>query len=54
MIEREAHYTQGKQPTVQLASTYNHRRLWGRIIKVSGKREARQVAKRYDATPWNF
>ena len=54
MIIREAHYTQGKQPMVQLASTYNHRRLWGRTFKVSGKREARQVAKQYDATPWNF
>ncbi len=54
MIIREAHYTQGKQPTVQFATTYNHRRLWGATIKVAGKREARQVAKQYNATPWNF
>ena len=32
----------------------NHRRLWGSTIKVAGKREARQVAKQYGATPWNF
>jgi hypothetical protein len=25
-----------------------------RDIRVSGKREARQIAKQYDATPWNF
>jgi ribosomal protein L35AE/L33A len=54
MIEREAHYTQGKQPTVQFASTYNGRRLWGRIIKVTGKREARKLAIARNATPWNF
>lgn len=54
MIVREAHYTQGKQPTVQFATTYNGRRLWGSTLKVAGKREARQVAKQYDAKPWNF
>ena len=55
MMEREAHYTQGKQPTLSIAITRDGRRAW--IVldrKVAGKREARQVAKKYDATPWNF
>ena len=51
----EAHYTQGKQPTLSIAITRDGRRAW--IVldrKVAGKREARQVAKQYGATPWNF
>jgi len=51
----EAHYTQGKQPTVCIARTVNGQREWRLIgIKVSGKREARAVAKAYNAEPWNF
>ena len=51
----EAHYTAGKRPTLDIASTVNGQRSWHAIgIKVSGKREARQVAKQYGATPWNF
>ena len=55
MMEREAHYTQGKQPTLSTAITRDGRRAW--IVldrKVAGKREARQVAKQYGAMPWNF
>jgi hypothetical protein len=51
----EAHYTQGKQPTLDIASTVNGQRTWHAIgIKVAGKREARKVAAEYNATPWNF
>jgi hypothetical protein len=51
----EAHYTQGKQPKLCIASTHNGQRTWHvNNLKVAGKREARQVAKQYDATPWNF
>lgn len=50
----EAHYTSGKQPTVSFASTSNGRRTWHKVVPVSGKREARAMAKQFDATPWNF
>jgi hypothetical protein len=51
----EAHYTQGKQPTLDIASTVNGQRTWHAIgIKVAGKREARKVAAEYNATPWNY
>lgn len=51
----EAHYTSGKQPTVSFASTSNGRRNWVKErIPVSGKREARAIAAKFDATPWNF
>lgn len=51
----EAHYTTGKQPTLDIAVTANGRRAWLAIgIKVSGKREARKVAAAHNATPWNF
>lgn len=50
-----AQYTNGKQPTLDIATIENGKRAWVAIgIKVSGKREARKVAKEYDATPWNF
>ena len=51
----EAHYTNGKQPTLCIAQTVNGNRAWLAIgIKVAGKREARAVAKAHGATPWNF
>lgn len=51
----EAHYTTGKQPTLDLAVTTNGNRAWVAIgIKVAGKREARKVAAAHNATPWNF
>jgi hypothetical protein len=50
----EAHYTQGKQPTVSFAQTVNGRRAWGETLPVTGKREARKVAAANNATPWNF
>ena len=51
----EAHYTHGKQPTLDLASTADGRRTWHAIgLKVDGKRHARAVAAAHGATPWNF
>lgn len=51
----EAHYTQGKQPTLCIAQTVNGHRVWiAQRIAVAGKRQARQLAKEYNATPWNF
>lgn len=51
----EAHYTAGKQPTLDIASTVNGRRTWHAIgHKVAGKREARKLAATLNATPWNF
>jgi hypothetical protein len=55
MIMLEAHYTQGKQPTLCIAITNNGQRTWvAERIKVEGKREARKVAAQHNATPWNF
>lgn len=31
-----------------------HRPLTGTVYNVSGKKEARQIAKQHNATPWNF
>lgn len=28
--------------------------VWGKDFEVKNKRHAREVAKEYDATPWNF
>ena len=51
----EAHYTTGKQPTLDIARTVNGRREWLAIgIRVAGKREARKLAATHNATPWNF
>lgn len=50
----EAHYTTGKQPTVSFAVTVNGRRLWGDVVPVTGKREARKLCAANGATPWNF
>ena len=51
----EAHYTQGKLPTLCIATTNNGQRTWlVERIKVEGKREARKVAAHHNATPWNF
>jgi hypothetical protein len=51
----EAHYTNGKQPTLCIAQTVNGQRVWlAERIAVAGKREARAVAKAHGATPWNF
>jgi hypothetical protein len=51
----EAHYTTGKQPTVCIAQTFNGDRTWlVTRIPVAGKREARAIAAKYNATPWNF
>jgi hypothetical protein len=50
----EAHYTAGKQPTMQFAVTINGHREWLHTINVSGRREARKLATLRGATPWNF
>ena len=51
----EAHYTTGKQPYVCFAITTNGDRVWLETqVQVSNKREARQIAKQYNAQPWNF
>ena len=51
----EAHYTSGKQPTLCIAKTVNGQRNWLKErIPVAGKREARAIAAKFDATPWNF
>jgi len=48
-----AHYFKsGKQCFVIITITMQP--IGGTAIKVSGKAEARKVAKAYDATPWNF
>jgi hypothetical protein len=51
----EAHYTNGKQATVCIARNINGQRTWiAERLPVSGKREARAVAKAHGAEPWNF
>lgn len=51
----EAHYTTGKQPTLDFAITTNGQRAWLQIgVRVAGKREARALAKAHNAEPWNF
>ena len=51
----EAHYTTGKQPTLDICKNVGGRREWILIgIKVGGRREALAVAEAHNATPWNF
>lgn len=51
----QAHYTAGKQPTLDILEIINGQRAWLLVgIKVSGKREARAIATAHGATPWNF
>jgi hypothetical protein len=53
----EAHYTNGSarwSASVQIAERICGERTWLRQIPVSGKRDARKVAKQHNATPWNF
>lgn len=52
-----AEYTNGTNrypPTLYINKIVDGRRSNIVAITVSGKREARKVAKEYDATPWNF
>lgn len=46
---KTAHYFNNK--TVVIA---NGPAPVGQTIKVSGKREAREIAKKHNAQPWNF
>lgn len=48
---KTAHYISGKQPLLIISETM---RPVGQEIKVSGKREARTMAKAHGAKPWNF
>ena len=53
----EAHYTNGSKTRpakLDLALTVNGRRAWLSSSPVSGKAEARKLAKAAGATPWNF
>ena len=50
----EAHYTNGKQPTLAFVLTINGYRNWLDTVAVAGKREARKLAVARGATPWNF
>lgn len=53
----EAHYTNGSKTRpakLDLALTVNGRRDWLSSSPVSGKAEARKLAKAAGATPWNF
>ena len=52
-----AEYTTGTNrypPTLYINSIVDGRRTKIIAFNVSGKREARQLAKQYGATPWNF
>jgi hypothetical protein len=52
-----AEYTNGTKryaPTLYINRIEDGRRSNIVAITVSGKREARKVAKEYNATPWNF
>ena len=52
-----AEYTSGSKrypATLYLNRIVNGRRSNVIAFNVSGKREARQLAKQYGATPWNF
>ena len=52
-----AEYTNGTNrypPTLYINKIVDGRRSNIAAITVSGKPEARKVAKEYDATPWNF
>jgi len=53
----EAHYTNGTKihpATLEISITTNGNRVWIASHKVSGKIEARKLAKQQNATPWNF
>ena len=53
----EAHYTNGsktRSATLDLSITTNGNRVWITSHQVSGKAEARKLAKWHNATPWNF
>ena len=53
----EAHYTNGtktRSATLDLSITTNGNRVWITSHQVSGKVEARKLAKWHNATPWNF
>ena len=55
--ELEAHYTNGSKTRpakLDLAQTIRGRRDWLSSQTVSGKAEARKLAKAAGATPWNF
>jgi hypothetical protein len=52
-----AEYTQGSKrysPTLYINRITDGRRSNVAAFKVSGKREARQLAKQHGAQPWNF
>lgn len=49
-----AEYTGGKQPQVDINDIASGRRFWIATYRVSGKREARAVAVKFNAKPWNF
>lgn len=52
-----AEYTTGTNrypPTLYINQITNGRRSNVAAYNVSGKREARQLAKQHGATPWNF
>ena len=51
----EAHFTTGKQPTLDIVHRFsNGARVVLRTVLVAGKRDARKVAATFGATPWNF
>ena len=53
----EAHYTNGSKTSpakLDLAQTIKGHRQWLSSQTVSGKAEARKLAKVAGATPWNF
>jgi ribosomal protein L7Ae-like RNA K-turn-binding protein len=49
---KTAHYFATR--TTKLVIISNDTRPQGITIKVGGKKEAREVAKKYNATNWNF
>ena len=53
----EAHYTNGtktRSATLTFAVTSNGFRVWEADQPVTGKAQARRIAKAAGATPWNF
>jgi ribosomal protein L7Ae-like RNA K-turn-binding protein len=49
---KTAHYFSTRANKLVIISNDTHPQ--GITIKVSGKKEAREVAKKHNATPWNF
>lgn len=47
---KTAHYCNNKT----LRITEGSAPVGGQVFKVSGKREARELAKQHNAKPWNF